>query len=459
MSVPLETLLTVAFLVPQDDPNEPKCPWGLNVMLWGPPGIGKSDRIERAAAMTGLPPRTVYAATTQPEDISGAAFANASRSGAMIESGLRTLRNALSEEVDDVFSKMMSKVKKPLVAALDAALKVADRYGPSSVVIESLLPGIADLMIDQQGVLFLDELSCARPAVQAAYLGVVLARRAGGRQLPPGVRIVAAANPADSAAGGWELEPPMANRFCHFTVGVPTVDAWRDWFISGKSNQVDEIEYGENMIKQRWDKVWPAVQGKIAGFLRSGGAHAGAQKQADKIGLHMIPEEGDEQRGRAWPSPRTWVFAARAMATCECLDMGDDVRDTFIAGCVGEGAATSFSTWLKFSDIPSPEDMIANGWAPDRVRLDRTMAAYTGLTSHVVSRKDKEERILAGVGAFKCFQQAVTDVPDIVLPFVQQLVRAKVKTDLDPRIGEVCKPVFKHLAAKGFQKYIQTGGS
>ena len=66
-----------------------------------------------------------------------------------------------------------------------------------------------------RGLLFLDELSTAPPAVQAALLRLVLERRVGALQLPPGVRIVAAANPRSSAADGWELSPPLANRFVH----------------------------------------------------------------------------------------------------------------------------------------------------------------------------------------------------------------------------------------------------
>lgn len=66
-----------------------------------------------------------------------------------------------------------------------------------------------------RGLLFLDELSTAPPAVQAALLRLVLERRIGALRLPPGVRIVAAANPRSSAADGWELSPPLANRFVH----------------------------------------------------------------------------------------------------------------------------------------------------------------------------------------------------------------------------------------------------
>src|SRR5207248_8810483 len=47
----------------------------------------------------------------------------------------------------------------------------------------------------ERGLLFLDELTTAPPAVQAAMLRVVLERVVGDVTLPPAVRVVAAANP------------------------------------------------------------------------------------------------------------------------------------------------------------------------------------------------------------------------------------------------------------------------
>jgi hypothetical protein len=66
-----------------------------------------------------------------------------------------------------------------------------------------------------RGLLFFDEISTAPPAVQAALLRVVLERTVGDLTLPRGVAIVAAANPPELAADGWDLSPPLANRFCH----------------------------------------------------------------------------------------------------------------------------------------------------------------------------------------------------------------------------------------------------
>ena len=67
----------------------------------------------------------------------------------------------------------------------------------------------------QAGYLFLDELSTSPPAVQSAMLGVALERRVGDLLLPRAVQVVAAANPPERAADGWDLTPPLANRFLH----------------------------------------------------------------------------------------------------------------------------------------------------------------------------------------------------------------------------------------------------
>lgn len=449
MTVPLEQLLSIAFLVPMGDPTDKDCRWGLNVMLWGDPGIGKSDRIDAASAMVGLPPRTVYAATTQPEDISGAAFVNTSKALAMFEAGLESLKEALDGDIgtDGWLMKLASPVVKK---AVNAMLAVAKRYGGGFTSLEPLLPGISDLLIDQQGVLFLDELSCARPAVQGAYLGVVLARRVGGRKLPPQVRIVAAANPPNSAAGGWELEPPMANRFCHFAVDIPSVEAWGDWLITESGIKLDAIEDGEARVRQRWNDEWPVVKGQIVGFMRAVG-----RKQ-----LHAIPAEGNPARGRAWPSPRTWTFAARAAATCRCLGMSDAVRDAFIEGCVGDGAAVAFAAWVANSDLPSPQEMLKNGWTPDKKRLDRTVAAYTGLLSYVTSRTSEQDKVAIAPAAWKCIAQAADEgMLDIVLPMAQQLVRAGLDSNKNAEIKEAAKPVLVRLAKAQMGNYLTNMGT
>src|SRR5204862_8275965 len=72
-----------------------------------------------------------------------------------------------------------------------------------------------DLAHAGRGIAFFDEISTAPPAVQAALLRVVLERTVGDLALPDAVAVVAAANPPEQAAEGWDLSAPLANRLCH----------------------------------------------------------------------------------------------------------------------------------------------------------------------------------------------------------------------------------------------------
>jgi len=89
-----------------------------------------------------------------------------------------------------------------------------------------------ELVAGGGGYLFLDELTTSPPAVQAAMLAVALDLTVGDVQLPKGTRVIAGANPPDCAAGGYELEAPLANRFCHVEF-TPSVDEWLDGMSTG----------------------------------------------------------------------------------------------------------------------------------------------------------------------------------------------------------------------------------
>src|SRR6202041_524293 len=133
------------------------------VLLWGAPGTGKTSAIRAMARAMDLPCETVIASIREPSDFAG-----------------------LPIVVGDVV-----------------------RFAPP--------PRARRLAEGGRGLLFLDELSTAPPAVQAALLRVVLERAVGGLTLPDEGAVVAAANPPEQAADGWDLSAPLANRLCHLT--------------------------------------------------------------------------------------------------------------------------------------------------------------------------------------------------------------------------------------------------
>ena len=142
---------------------------GVPVLLWGSPGTGKTSAVVALGQALGWPVETVIGSIREPSDFAG------------------------------------------LPVVIDGSVQLSP-------------PGWAIRLCEAvEGLLFLDELTTAPPAVQAAMLRVVLERVVGDTRLPPGVRVVAAANPPDEAADGWEFAAPLANRLVHI-----------DWPVEGK---------------------------------------------------------------------------------------------------------------------------------------------------------------------------------------------------------------------------------
>lgn len=369
---PLEVLITLALVVPmRGDPSHKSCVRGLPILLWGDPGVGKSDRIEETATRLGLHCEVAFPSTQQPEDVTG--------------------------------------------------VLVPDGKGGAQKV--CLLDSVNTLSKLGSGVLFVDELTGARPATQGAWLGAILKRQFGDVKMPGAVRIIAAANPPEQAAGGGDLELPMANRFAHFTVPKPSGNQWTTWLLSEDAPRETSIADYDDILIRNWSRAWARSRGLFAGFA----------KRAGDL-LHAVPEEGSPNRGRAWPSPRTWYYAARAAATCFALNgvlrdefdnpiNGDDLALDFVSACVGAGAAVSFATWMKEANLPDPKDVLDNGWAPDKKRLDRTIAVYTAMTAYVLSLKEPKARVEYANKAWKVLGVAVdAHLNDMIAPSASALV-------------------------------------
>ena len=143
------------------------------LMLWGPPGIGKTARIAQAAADAGAHLEVLVGSQCDPTDIAGLPVQLPGGGGG----GVRLAPPAWAVRIR---------------AALDAGTPAW---------------------------LLLDELASAPPSVRAAMLRVVQERQVGDIDLR-GVRVFAAGNAADHAADGGDLDAATANRLIHVQVGA-----------------------------------------------------------------------------------------------------------------------------------------------------------------------------------------------------------------------------------------------
>jgi len=221
----------------------------------------------------------------------------------------------------------------------------------------------------KRGLAFFDEISCAAPATQAALLRVVLDRVVGDLKLHDGISIVAAANPPEQAAGGWELSPPLANRFCHLYWNLDA-RAWADGFTSGWSLDTPPS------VPENWRDRIGHHRALVAAFIRS-----------RQTLLHALPKD-ESKRGGPWPSPRTWDMAATLAAAAESARVDDTA---LVGGCVGEGAALEYVGWRKNLDLPDPEVVLANAKThelPDR--QDRLHAVLGSVVAAVLGKLNQK---------------------------------------------------------------------
>ncbi|MBK9327069.1 MAG: MoxR family ATPase [Hydrogenophilales bacterium] len=148
------------------------------VMLWGPPGVGKSQIIAGIAERHGAPLIDLRLSQMEPTDLRGIPF----RKGDNVE------------------------------WSVPAMLPDAERHGPA-------------------GILFLDEINAAPPTVSAAAYQLILDRRLGEYAIPEGWAIFAAGNRQGDRGVTYAMPAPLANRFTHYDMEA-NLDDWIGWALN-----------------------------------------------------------------------------------------------------------------------------------------------------------------------------------------------------------------------------------
>lgn len=219
---------------------------------------------------------------------------------------------------------------------------------------------------------FVDELTTAAGSVQAAVLRVFEDRVVGELELPDDCWMLAACNPPDVAANGYELAAPLANRFMHIN---PTFNP-RDFVMQFPTYFKSETGGGPPSLAGIDEKRWLPERGRIASFL-----HTRPAKVLE------FPKE-ESKRSKAWPSPRTWDKASRIMAVANNID--DALNG--VAGCVGEGVALEVAQYLRHLDLPDPEDLLKDPSKFDmkkyKGRGDQTFAILSSVHSAITFKND-----------------------------------------------------------------------
>ena len=318
--------------------------WGLPLLFWGPPGGGKTDRIESEAARWNLRVKVL-----SPGELGDGAF------------GVTPVPQMREVQTDAGLTKQMVMT----YPAPDWLCYFNDSNDEDS---------------EPCGVIFIDEINRGGPMIQACLLAMIQARRVGGVPVGRRIRIIGAANPAETTSDVFEIDSAVANRLGHYNVESPDVDEWSAWLLGNESHadedKVVDASIEEARVMSLWSAEYAKAKGSVASFL----------KRRPNL-LHQQPAANDPQRSRGWPSPRSWDHAIRAKASAKIHGLSDDETMEFIGGFIGRGALIELLAYEHTMDIPDLEGVLDEKikWQPSGERLDLTMAVLSGCTAMVCS--------------------------------------------------------------------------
>ena len=265
------------------------------LFIWGPPGIGKSAIVREVAQKNGLELIDLRATLLDPVDLRGVPVPQQQR-------------------------------------------KLTIWLRPS------FLPR------DGAGILFLDELTSAPPAVQAACYQLVLDKRVGEHELPPSWIVVAAGN-REGEGVVFKMPPALANRFIHVEL-EPDLDDWVGWALGA------------------------GIEDEVIAFLRF----------RPELLFKFDPTRFNE---KAFPTPRTWEKVSRILTTFKKKNLPPDgMFFEAVRGCVGEGPAAEFCSYCRlWSKIPTFEEILLD---PENIRIPDGLDVQYAIATMISRRVTKD---------------------------------------------------------------------
>ncbi len=242
------------------------------VMLWGAPGVGKSQIVAQVAERNQVPMIDIRLSQMEPSDLRGIPFRNDSQ----------------------------------VEWAIPAMLPDNQRHG-------------------EHGILFLDEITSAAPSVSAAAYQLILDRRLGQYTIPAGWAILAAGNRQGDRGVTYTMPAPLANRFSHYDVDV-NLDDWVAWaygnqiddriiaFLRFRPDLIFEFDAAQNPMAFPTPRSWEFTHRALSKFVQHGdvlletlqacvGAAAGVELNAFIANLDQMPNIEDIVEGKEVPVP------------------------------------------------------------------------------------------------------------------------------------------------------------
>lgn len=205
---------------------------------------------------------------------------------------------------------------------------------------------------DGEGILFLDELNSAPPAVQASAYQLILDRRVGEYVLPDGYAIVAAGNRESDRGVVYRMPSPLANRFVHLEMGV-NVEDYKSWAYKN------------------------GIDARIIAYI--------SYKNENLFTFDATKNE------KSFATPRSWEYVDKILKSC----MHETLLLNAIGGAVGQEIGVDFLSFCKVATrLPDMQTILESGQGEYPSDVDVLYALCAGLVSQTLLHQAYLENLL-----------------------------------------------------------------
>lgn len=317
------------------------------VILWGPPGQGKSSVLKALAQHLNVPFWLLVLAQSAPEDIGGT----------------------------------------PVVTHTDGAAPQVRR---------APMGWLAEAQTAAEGLVLFDEISNASGSLRAAALsGFDDNAQFGDTKLPPGVRRMLAANPPDMAEDGWPLGGPFSNRIFHIRDWVMPSAVFARGLRTGQWPTVPTMEFRNLDTSLEW------AADVVAAFVTA------SESRLTRLPSDDDERQYPWASPRSWTICARMLGYARAARIIDpptddhpqpkARRIDIDTRFLIYAGCVGDAVATSFADFVDNLALPDPTSILKDptSWTPPR-RFDICQDAIDAVLGALEAEPTPEYWVNAG---------------------------------------------------------------